>query len=218
MRIVKVIVIYLAVCHIILVSKLIFNLFFDGSIPTTSGAALLGTNDILPILISLAAFCTSVAAFYFSHFHKPSSAVLTYCNRHFGFATQERGVTRELTYTLSNTGKQGLYIKDVSILFGSSPLGSLRHPSPYLVIETDPIEPCVLMPGEIKEFKLVHEADFYVPEEYDDLKHQFLIVCLKLISANGKRYELSHDISELGPTGPDLSHKIWQGVPLGRSV
>ncbi|MGL0940511.1 hypothetical protein [Vibrio vulnificus] len=173
-------------------------------------------KDIITIGVSAAAFVTSCFAFYYSHLYKPSSAVLTFCSRYFGFATQEKGMTRELTYTLSNTGKQGLYIKDVSILLGASPLGPLRHPSPYLVIDTDRIDPCVLEPGDIKEIKLVHETNYHIPEEYDALDKQFILVCLQIISADGKRYELSHDITELGPTGPELSHKMWQGVPLGK--
>ncbi|MDE1301838.1 hypothetical protein L9W85_17845, partial [Vibrio aestuarianus] len=217
LRVVKAIIIYLAVCHIILVSGLILNLIgFNFSAAVSTGSDSMEFKDIITIVVSVAAFVTSCFAFYYSHIHKPSSAVLTFCSRYFGFATQEKGMTRELTYTLSNTGKQGLYIKDVSILLGASPLGPLRHPSSYLVIDTDRIEPCVLEPGDIKEIKLVHETNYHIPEEYGALDKQFIIVCLQIISADGKRYELSHDITELGPTGPELSHKMWQGVPLGK--
>ncbi|MFL9597776.1 hypothetical protein [Aeromonas veronii] len=175
-------------------------------------------KDIVSIFLSLAAFFTSLFALYFSHFHKPASAVLTFCARYLNIATKEKGMSRELIYTLSNTGKQGLYIKDISVLLGSSPLGPLRAQSSYLVIETDPIKPCVLHSGDIKEIKLVHEVAYDVPEDYKILKKQFIIVCLQLISSDGKRYELVHDVTNLGPAPPELSDEIWQGVPLGKHV
>ncbi len=171
-------------------------------------------KDLITIVFSAAAFVTSVIALYFSHLHRPSNAVLTLCSRFFGGGIDGKGMTRELTYTLSNTGKQSLYLKDVAILLGSSPLGPIRHRSSYLIIETDPVDPCVISPSEIKEIQLIHPLKYLIPDEYKKLKDQFIIVQLEIISADGKRYELSHDITNLGPSGPDLADKIWQGVPL----
>ncbi|GEK16228.1 hypothetical protein [Aliivibrio fischeri] len=220
MRVAKVIIIYLTVCHAFLISGLLFDIFFDSnmdiSTPLEVDSKAMEFKDLLTILVSVLALIMSMFAFYFSQFHKPSSGVLTYCSRYFGLGSKDKGMTRELTYTFSNTGKQGLYIKDVSILLGESPLGPLRHPSSYLIISTDPIKPCVLLPGEIKEIQLIHEIHYDVPEEYENLENKFTIVSLQVISADGKRYEVSHDISNLGPTGPELSDKMWQGVSLGK--
>ena len=41
---------------------------------------------------------------------------------------------------------------------------------------------------------------------------------VEVISANGKRFQIAHDISNLGPSGPELKDKIWRGVLLGNSI
>ncbi|MGR2957315.1 hypothetical protein ABMX71_23715, partial [Vibrio vulnificus] len=78
LRVVKAIIIYLAICHIILVSGLILNLIgFNFSAAVSKGSGSMEFKDIITIGVSAAAFVTSCFAFYYSHLYKPSSAVLT---------------------------------------------------------------------------------------------------------------------------------------------
>ncbi|MDN3407061.1 hypothetical protein [Pseudoalteromonas sp. APC 3218] len=119
---------------------------------------------------------------------------------------------------MSNTGNQELFVKDVSLLRGESPLGNLKHSSSYLVIPSNHIEPFVIKPSEIKSFMLSHEVDYELAPDYDEELNKYILVSLEVISANGKRFQVTHDISNLGPSGPDIRDKIWAGVPLGGSI
>jgi hypothetical protein len=111
-----------------------------------------------------------------------------------------------------------LFVKDVSLLRGQSPLGNLKHSSSYLVIPSNHIDPFIIKPGEIKLFILSHEVDYELATDYDEELNKYILVSLEVISANGKRFQVTHDISNLGPSGPDIRDKIWAGVPLGGSI
>jgi len=173
-------------------------------------------KDIISISISVIALVASVIAIYLSHWHKSSKAILCLNSRLFDCLNEK--TKRELRYTLSNTGNQELFVKDVSLLRGESPLGNLKHSSSYLVIPSNHIEPFVIKPSEIKSFMLSHEVDYELAPDYDEELNKYILVSLEVISANGKRFQVTHDISNLGPSGPDIRDKIWAGVPLGGSI
>lgn len=172
--------------------------------------------DYIPHFFSFAALAISILALYLSHWHKSSKAILCLNSRLFNCIGKK--TKRELSYTFSNTGNQELFVKDISLLRGQSPLGNLKHNSSYLVIPSNIVEPFVIKPGEIKSFMLSHEVDYELAPDYDEVSNKYILVSLEVISANGKRFQITHDISNLGPSGPDIKDKIWAGVPLGGSI
>ncbi len=173
------------------------------------------TKEILSLLISTVALVVSGFALYFSHWHKPAKAILCLNSRLFDCVN---GQKRELHYTISNNGSQELYIKEICILRGKSPLGNLRSDSSYLEIPTDETASFILKAGEIKAFTLKHELNYALPPGYFEKKNKYILVCLEIISSAGKRFQMVHDISDLGPSGPDIKDPIWSGVPLGKNI
>ena len=173
-------------------------------------------KDIITIAISILALTISSAVLYLSHIRKSSKAILCLNSRLFdclGKITK-----RQLSYTLSNTGNQELFVKNIELLRGQSPLGHLKHETSYLVIPSDIIETFVIKPGEIKALMVSHDVNYDLPPEYDGDLNKYIIVSVEVISANGKRFQIAHDISNLGPSGPELKDKIWRGVLLGNSI
>jgi len=177
---------------------------------------LMGIKDLSGVVISVFALSVSMIALYLSHWHKSSKALLCLSSRFFDAAGDT--TKRELNYTFSNVGNQELYIKHVSLLRGPSPLGNLKDDSAYLEIPSNVVEPFVIKPGEIWPFTLSHDATYSHSSEYDRKSYKYTIVSLEIISANGNRYQVVHDITVLGPSGPDMKDKIWRGVPLGSKV
>ena len=172
--------------------------------------------DYTPYLVSFFSLIISVIAIYLSHWHKPSKAVLCLSSRFFNPIGNK--TMRELSYTFSNTGNQELFVKEISILRGQSPLGNLKHNSSYLVIPSNVVNPFVIKPGEIKNFMVSHDTKYSLNNDLDEESNKYTIISLEVISAKGKRYQVTHDISKLGSSGPDIKDKIWRGVPLGRSI
>ncbi|WP_084976558.1 hypothetical protein [Plesiomonas shigelloides] len=173
-------------------------------------------KDIISISISIIALASSILAIYLSHWHKTSKAILCLNDRLFDCLNGN--MIRDLSYTLSNTGNQELFVKDVSLLLGQSPLGNLRDSSSFLVIPTNRIEPFVIKPGEIRTFSLSHDVNFKLPPDYNTELNKYMIVSLEIISATGSRYQMTHDITKLGPSGPDIKDEIWKGIPLGCKI
>jgi hypothetical protein len=170
----------------------------------------------MEMVVSVGAFLVSFMALYLSHLHKSPKAILCLNSRFFDCLSEK--TNRELNYTFSNAGNQELYIKDIALLMGPSPLGHLKHDATYLEIPISRLDPFVLKPGEIRPFTVVHEAAYRPPKESHPNQYRYTILSLEVISANGKRYQVAHDISELCATEPALKHPIWKGVPLGSSV
>ena len=170
----------------------------------------------MEMVVSVGALLISLAALYFSHWHKSAKAILCFNSRFFHCVDNK--TVRQLNYAFSNTGNQELYIKDVSLLLGPSSAGHLKYDAPYLEIPSNHVEPFVLKPGEIRPFTIQHDASYKPPKGSVANEPQYTVLSLEVLSANGKRYQVTHNISELGPTGPELKHPIWKGVPLGRSV
>ena len=170
----------------------------------------------MELVISLGALLVSLVALYLSHWHRSSKGILCLNSRYFDCRTDK--TTRELSYTFSNTGNQELYVKEIALLMGPSPVGHLKCNASFLEVPVETIDSFVLKPGEIKPFKVVHDANFKEPDDSDPSGHRFMIVSLEVISADGKRYQVTHDISELGASGPELKHPIWSGVTLGAAI
>jgi hypothetical protein len=176
----------------------------------------MGLKDIITIGISFIAIVISVIALYMSHWHKSSKAILCLNSRFFDCIGEKNN--RQLNYTFSNTGNQELYVKDISLLRGQSPLGNLKHHSSYLEIPSNCVEPFVIKPGEIKAFTLTHDLKYDLPPDYDEKQNRYILVSLEVNSANGKRFQVTHDVTNLGPSGPDVKDRIWSGVSLGKNI
>lgn len=170
----------------------------------------------MEMVVSVGALLISLAALYFSQWHSSAKAILCFNSRFFDCVGEK--TDRQLNYAFSNTGNQELYIKDVALLLGPSPVGHLKYDAPYLEVAINRVEPFVLKPGEIRPFTILHDAAYEPPKGSVANEYRYTLLSLEVISANGKRYQVTHDISELGPSGPELKHPIWKGVPLGKPV
>lgn len=191
-------------------------------------------RDLMTLSLSGGALLVSFAALYFSQLHKPSSAMLILLERSFTPATvllqfgdnvydspKERLVSpemRHLRYTLSNNGKQALYVKSIEILRGPDKRGHLLSSHAFTILYTSDMESCLLDPGKILPININHPADFKLPSDFDYAFNAYELVSVELISADGARYQICHDISELGTSGPEFHHSLWDGVALGPPV
>ena len=171
---------------------------------------------MIEMVVSVGALLISLAALYFSHWHRSAKAILCFNSRSFDCVDEK--THRQLYYAFSNTGNQELYIKDIALLLGPSPAGHLKCDAPFFEVPTNHVEPFVLKPGEIRPFTIMHDASYKPPKVSVAKKHEYTVLSLEVLSANGKRYQVTHDISELGPTGPELNHPIWKGTPLGKPI
>ncbi|MCC3698806.1 hypothetical protein [Pseudomonas phage PseuP_222] len=191
-------------------------------------------KDLMTLALSGGALLVSFAAMYFSQLHKPSSAMLILLERTFTPAAillqrgdniydipRERLVSpemRNLRYTLSNNGKQALYVKSVEILRGPDKRGHMRSNHSFTIVYASEMESCLLDPGKILPINIVHPTKFNLPSDFDFAFNAYELVSVELISADGARYQICHDISELGASGPEFHHPLWDGVALGSPV
>lgn len=182
------------------------------------------TKDYLTIGISLVALLFSMLSIYFAHFHKPSSAVLSLIDRNYSAELIVAGEVvskskRHIYYCLCNTGRQSLYVKEVSMLRGPSRLGNLRDSRSYFVLKhKDKIKPFVIEPGEVVPFELTHDMDYSSSLKIVPGINDYELVSLEVISANGKRYQMCHDITRLPTHGLEVEDPLFDGVSLGKPV
>lgn len=191
-------------------------------------------KDLMTMALSGGALLVSFAALYFSQLHKPSSAMLILLERTFTPEAvllqfgdnvydipKERLVSpalRHLRYTLSNTGKQALYVKSVEILRGPDKRGHMLSSHPFTILHASEMTSCLLDPGQILPIYINHPLVFNLPSDFDYSFNAYELVSIELISADGARYQICHDISELGASEPEFYHPLWDGVPLGAPV
>ncbi|AZC67595.1 hypothetical protein [Pseudomonas chlororaphis] len=191
-------------------------------------------KDLMTLALSGGALLVSFAALYFSQLHKPSSAMLILLERTFTPESvllqfgdniydtpKERLVspaTRHLRYTLSNTGKQALYVKSVEILRGPDKRGHMRSSHSFTILYDAEMNSCLLDPGQILPIDINHPVEFKLPSDFDYAFNAYELVSIELISADGARYQICHDISDLGASGPEFHHPLWDGVALGAPV
>ena len=188
-------------------------------------------KDWLTVGLSLAAFIVAGASFFFSHVHRPSRAMLILLERTFSpgimsaslsggesFTVQDEiqtPIIRHLKYSLSNTGKQALYVKDVEVLVGPDTLGNFRSKGSFAIVPSNEIQGFLLEPGDIKVIEIDHSVDFFFGDHFDYQKNCHQLVSLIIVSADGSRYQICHDITSLGASGPDFNHPIWDAQKLG---
>ena len=188
----------------------------------------------MTMALSGGALVVSFAALYFSQLHKPSSAMLILLERTLSpeVVVLQSGddisdipegrpyspALRHLRYTLSNTGKQALYIKSIEILVGPDKRGNMRSSHPFFVVYESDMKSCLLDPGQILPIEINHPLNFELPDDFDYEFNAFVLVSVELISADGCRYQICHDITALGASGPEFHHPLWDGVPLGSPV
>lgn len=192
------------------------------------------TKDVVTLSVSAAAFIVSFASFYFSQIHKPSGAVLILLERVFTpekftfvasaspYVPMERRMLsptiRHLKYSLSNTGKQTLYVKEIELLQGPDIRGNLKAHGSFTIIPSVPVESFLIEPGDIKIIEIEHATNYQFPPDYDFEENCYELVSLEVVSADGNRYQICHNITKLGSFGPDLHHPIWDGTTLGSPI
>jgi len=156
----------------------------------------------IPLVISLIAVFISILALYFAHFFKSTKALLCLVTQ------EEPDNRRKLTYTLSNTGNQELFIKHVHMLL--KPTNKIVSQVPMCNIQI--IEPFIIKPNEIKYFTII-EDNF--KNQID--KNMLKIVNIQMISSLGKKFELNHNITHL-KNDTKLKDNIYNCVELQKFI
>lgn len=186
-------------------------------------------KDWLTLSVSVTALFVAGVSFYYANVHKPAAAVLTMLGRSGtpevvafkldgnNFYTPQRSVVSKaktnISYSLSNTGKQALCIKCAEVLRGPSRLGNLRDARSFLVVPSTDIPSFVMEAGEIRILSLSYENEDASVISAD----KFRIFSVEVVSADGSRYQICHDITQLLET-VTLHDKLWDGVSLGAPV
>lgn len=173
-------------------------------------------KDFISIVLSSVALTASFLALYFSHLQKTSKALLSLANQ--SYRPTVSGLEQKLTYVFSNMGNQELYVKNISLLKGCNAEENAKNKTDFVSISTNTnaIEPFVIKPGEIKSFRIHHMYN----DDHESNTSKYNGFKMKLeadvISANGQRFDLSHDITDLYTEGQKESSSVWSGVSLNR--
>lgn len=101
---------------------------------------------------------------------------------------------------------------------GPSLAGNLRDPRSFFVLKCNRIKSFVINPGEVVPFELNHDNDYSSRLEIVDGINNCEMVSLEVLSADGKRYQICHDIGRLTFSDMDVNDTIWSAVPLGKPV
>lgn len=179
----------------------------------------------MTLFISIAALVVSLITLYISNFYKPAKAMVLLLQQDYSPETRDTyesypsGFKSEpcktnVTYSVSNTGKQALCIKSVEVLRGPSSRGNLRDSRSFHILESNHIDSFVLLPGEIKVIKISYKLESI---NLDLVRNSHRIISLEIVSASGDRYQICHDITKLNDTA-SLHNPIWDGLELGRPV
>lgn len=187
-------------------------------------------KDFLTLGISSVALLVAVTSFYYANIYKPAMATLTLLGRSgtpesYGFNTKaDRFYNAEkvliskaktnVSYSLSNTGKQALCVKSVEVLRGPSQWGNLRDPRGFLVLSATSIPSFVLEPGDMKVLELTYENEGKNVNVSVDIYRLFSV---EVVSADGSRYQICHDITNVMGMA-ELHDRLWDGCPLGEPV
>lgn len=187
-------------------------------------------KDLITIGVSVLALLVAATSFYFANVHKPAALKLTILERSqdaevISFKTDERNIyiqhrkvvskaKTNLSYSVSNTGKQALCIKSVEVLRGPSRQGNLRDPRPFLVVSGGQVSSFVIESGDIKilEVSYDHESD-----QSQSSEDKYRMLSLEVVSADGSRYQVCHDITNVMSVA-SLHDPLWDGVSLGSPV
>jgi hypothetical protein len=187
-------------------------------------------KDLITIGVSVFALLVAMTSFYFANVHKPAALKLTILERSqdpdvISFKTDERNfyiqhreivskAKTNLSYSVSNTGKQALCVKSVEVLRGPSKQGNLRDPRPFLVVSSGQVSSFVIEPGDIK----ILEVSYNHEDDHSRLaEDKYRLLSLELVSADGSRYQVCHDITNVMSV-VSLHDPLWDGVSLGRPV
>ncbi len=187
-------------------------------------------KDFITIGVSAVALLVAVMSFYFANIHKPAALKLTILERSHdaevvSFKTDEKNLyiqhrkvvskaKTNLSYSVSNTGKQALCIKSVEVLRGPSRQGNLRDPRPFLVVSSGQVSTFVVEPGDIKILEVSYDQE---SDQSGSDEDKYRIFSLELVSADGSRYQVCHDITNVMSI-VSLHDPLWDGVSLGRPV
>lgn len=190
----------------------------------------LQSKDLITIGVSVLALLIAATSFYFANIYKPAALKLTILERSqdaavIVFKIDDRNFYRQsseviskaktnLSYSVSNTGKQALCIKSVEVLRGPSKQGNLRDPRPFLVVSGGQVSSFVIESGDIKILKISYDHERDQSQRSED---KYRMLSLEVVSADGSRYQICHDITNVMSV-ISLHDPLWDGVSLGRPV
>ena len=187
-------------------------------------------KDLITIGVSVLALLVAATSFYFANVHKPAALKLTILERsqdaemisvktdERNFYIQHRKVVSKaktnLSYSVSNTGKQALCVKSVEVLRGPSRHGNLRDPMPFLVVSGGQVSSFVIESGDIKILEVSYDHESDQSQRSED---KYRMLSLEVVSADGSRYQVCHDITNVMSV-VSLHDPLWDGVSLGSPV
>ena len=152
----------------------------------------MNNTELLTITISSTALVASFCALYLQFFHKKTAIIGKLLN--IKFDLPDNDYERELDYSVSNIGNQEILLNDVKFFESGNSLLGCENDG-HTVHKCKCMDsPYVLKPGEIKLFKVstkIMESNL----ESKSKKRYFIM--FGFASADGKTYEILHDITEL---------------------
>ncbi|WP_164352755.1 hypothetical protein [Pseudomonas viridiflava] len=187
-------------------------------------------KDWLTLGISSTALMVAGFSFFYANIYKPANAILTLLSRSgdpesWAIETDMNNVYKQerkliskaktnLSYSLSNTGKQALCVKSVEVLRGPSRLGNLRDPRGFLVLNSTDVSSFVIEPGDIKVVNVTYENE---SERVDTGVDKYRLFSIEIVSADGSRFQICHDITKVMGSGA-WHERIWDSCNLGAPV
>ena len=183
------------------------------------------TKDYWALGMSGLALVVSITSVYFNIFYKPARAMVLLLQRDYSPETREswesypsgykcEPLKTNVTYSVSNTGKQALCIKSVEVLRGPSLRGNLKDSRSFPILDSNAIDSFILQPGEIQVVKVSYKKESI---DIDVVSNPYRLFSLEIVSATGDRYQVCHDITNLNDAS-SLHHPIWDGLELGRPI
>lgn len=187
-------------------------------------------KDWLALGISTVALLVAAVSFYFANIHTPAKATLTLLGR--SGTPEEISITRSpeniyqerrktvsvaktnLSYSLSNTGKQALCVKSVEVLRGPSRLGNLRDSRGFMVLRSAVVHSFVLDPGDIKVIDVTFDNE---GNTVDMAADRYRLFSVEIVAADGARFQICHDITNVMEV-VSLHDRLWDGCSLGEPV
>lgn len=101
---------------------------------------------------------------------------------------------------------------------GPSLAGNLKDSRSYFVLKCSRIKPFIINPGEVVPFELTHDEDYSDRLQIHDGINNYEMVSLDILSADGMRYQMCHDIGRITHSDMFVGDPVFNGVTLGKPV
>jgi len=183
------------------------------------------TKDYWTLGMSGLALLVSIVSVYLNIFYKPAKAIILLLQRDYSpetiqsyesypFGYKSEPLKTNVSYSVSNTGKQALCVKTVEVLRGPSLRGNLKDSRSFQILDSNQIDSFILQPGEIQVVKVTYKKESV---DIDCVSNPYRLFSLEIVSSAGDRYQVCHDITNLNDAS-SLHHPIWDGLELGSPI